>query len=249
MGVVVGEHDELVDGLAELSAMAEGDVLGEQLQRLVELGAATMNGVNVAGITLLRDGAAETVAITDEKVLDVDRRQYEAGDGPCLDAVRHRQVIRAHNDGLDSPWPGFAADCRALGVLSFLAAPILIGDESAGSLNLYGLEAHAFDELDERPVALFAGQAATIIAGDRARRRQRDLVEQLHAAMASRAVIEQAKGVIISQQGIDADAAFGALRQLSQRRNEKLAIVAQRVVDGARRRPGGPGGPEDRTAL
>jgi GAF domain-containing protein len=229
------ENDELVDGLAELSALADREELAEQLRRLTEICAATMAGVNVAGITLMKDGAADTVAVTDEKVLAIDRRQYRDGDGPCLDALRHRRVVRADNEAEGSPWPGFASEARAIGVLSFLAAPILIGDESAGSLNLYGLEVGAFEELDERPVALFAGQAATIIAHERGRTRLQQLVEQLSSAMASRAVIEQAKGVVMVQQGIDATAAFAALRQLSQRRNEKLALVAQRIVDGVRR--------------
>jgi AmiR/NasT family two-component response regulator len=59
----------------------------------------------------------------------------------------------------------------------------------------------------------------------------RQLAENLEAAMASRAVIEQAKGVLMVQQGVDADAAFDLLRIVSQRENVKLREVAQRLVD------------------
>ena len=228
-------EDDLLDGLAELSALAlGGDALVEQLQRLVEVCTSTISGISVAGVTLMEDGKPDTVAVTDDKVLAVDRRQYGEGRGPCLDAIRLRQVVRADNDGDSTPWPSFAEEARAVGCLSFLAAPILIGDDSVGSLNLYGLERDAFDRLDERPVALFAGQAGPIVANDRAVGRLRAVGEQLEQAMASRAVIEQAKGVVMAQHGVDADAAFAVLRQLSQRRNEKLRAVAQRVIAGAR---------------
>jgi AmiR/NasT family two-component response regulator len=49
-------------------------------------------------------------------------------------------------------------------------------------------------------------------------------------AMRSRAVIEQAKGMLMADQRIDADQAFERLTQLSQRSNMKLRDIAQRIV-------------------
>ncbi len=233
-------EDDLLDGLAELSALALGaETMTDQLQRLVEVCASTMSGVNLAGVTLIEGDQPGTVVVTDQRVLPVDRRQYREGRGPCLDAVRFRQVVRADNGAESTPWPEFVEEAKAVGILSFLAAPILIGEESVGALNLYGLERHAFDRLDERPVAMFAGQAGTIVANGRTVGHLRAVAEQLEQAMTSRAVIEQAKGVVMGQQGIDADAAFAVLRQLSQRRNEKLRTVAQRVIGGVRPAPSG----------
>lgn len=63
----------------------------------------------------------------------------------------------------------------------------------------------------------------------------RDLVENLQKAMASRAGIEQAKGVIMAIRGCTPDDAFDALRVVSQRTNRKLVEVAAEVVDRAQR--------------
>ncbi len=49
--------------------------------------------------------------------------------------------------------------------------------------------------------------------------------------MSSRAVIEQAKGVLMAQRKIRADVAFDLLREVSQRANVKLHLVAQAVID------------------
>jgi hypothetical protein len=56
-------------------------------------------------------------------------------------------------------------------------------------------------------------------------------VEQLKAAMASRATIEQAKGILMARSGVGPDQAFDMLRGASQRENRKLRDVAQGLVD------------------
>ena len=52
----------------------------------------------------------------------------------------------------------------------------------------------------------------------------------MRLAMDSRAVIEQAKGVLMAQRHIDADQAFDVLRDASQRYNRKLRDIAAGIV-------------------
>ncbi|MGI9063186.1 MAG: ANTAR domain-containing protein [Pseudonocardiaceae bacterium] len=61
----------------------------------------------------------------------------------------------------------------------------------------------------------------------------RALSGQLEQAMASRAVIEQAKGVLIATQAVDEATAFELLTRTSQRENRKLRVVAADIVDAA----------------
>jgi AmiR/NasT family two-component response regulator len=59
-----------------------------------------------------------------------------------------------------------------------------------------------------------------------------ELSEHLSEAMRSRAVIEQAKGMLMAgTQGLSPDGAFDMLRTASQRENVKLRDIAQRIVD------------------
>jgi AmiR/NasT family two-component response regulator len=60
----------------------------------------------------------------------------------------------------------------------------------------------------------------------------RDLAQNLDMAMQSRAVIEQAKGILMSQRRCDATEAFSLLAAASQRSNRKLRDIAQAIVDG-----------------
>ena len=52
----------------------------------------------------------------------------------------------------------------------------------------------------------------------------------LQGAFGRRAVIEQAKGILMARNGVDADKAFGMLRDHSQRSGQKLAEVAAAIV-------------------
>jgi response regulator NasT len=52
----------------------------------------------------------------------------------------------------------------------------------------------------------------------------------LQGAFGRRAVIEQAKGILMARSGVDGDKAFGMLRDHSQRSGQKLAEVAAAIV-------------------
>jgi GAF domain-containing protein len=234
--------DDLARALVELSAvLVDAEPLPSVLRRVADLAVAVIPGCDGAGVTLVEDGRAATAAHTDDLVLAVDQQQYDAGDGPCLTAVRERSVQSVDLDEAQQRWPGFAARARELGVRSFLAAPLVAGDRAVGSLNLYSRAPHGFDALDDVLVTMFCGQASVALANARLYARAVELNDQLTSALESRAVIERAKGVLIASQGLAEDEAFEQLRTWSQARNTKLRDVAAEVVASA-------SGPREATA-
>jgi AmiR/NasT family two-component response regulator len=62
---------------------------------------------------------------------------------------------------------------------------------------------------------------------------QTELAVQLQSALNSRAIIEQAKGVLIGQRGLTAHAAYAQLRAQARAERRKLAIVSAEVVRNA----------------
>jgi ANTAR domain len=56
---------------------------------------------------------------------------------------------------------------------------------------------------------------------------------RLQAQLATMPVIEQAKGILIAQTGCTPDAAFGMLRQASQRSNVRVSDLATSIVQRA----------------
>ena len=224
--------DELALALTELSGLLLADEgLESTLKRLADLAVRTMPNCTAAGVTLVTDGQADTFACSDDLVLEVDRRQHEVGDGPCLDALRHRRINNIDEVTARERWPEFAAQAGALGIRSFLAAPLLAGDEAIGSVNLYSTSPDGFPALDDALIGLFSGQASVALANAKLYRSALALSGQLREALASREVIEQAKGILMAQRRVDADGAFDLLRERSQRENRKLRDVARDVID------------------
>lgn len=240
---VIERADDVATVLSEMAALLEEDDIGQALELVVDLAARTVPDCDAAGVTLLDEsGRPSTAACTDETTLEVDQAQYAEGDGPCLEAARTITIQRVLVEEAESRWPAFTHAAERIGIKSFLAAPLVLAGRGGGALNLYSSSAHGFGALDEAFVALFTGQVSAAVLSIQRYGECRRLADNLKIALDSRAVIEQAKGVLMVTQGVGDDAAFEWLRLQSQQRNVKLRRVAEELVDGAVRgslgRPG-----------
>jgi GAF domain-containing protein len=225
--------DDVISALADLSdVLTRTEDLGRVLQRSVEQVTRAIPGADMASVSVLRDDSAtaETVASSSERVWAIDDDQYAAGDGPCLEAARTGRVVRVGMEQAAERWPEFARSARAAGAASYLSAPLHVDEEFAGSLNLYSEQAHGFGDVDEALLRLYTTTAAAAIANTRRYAQARSLAAQLGQALDSRAVIDQALGIVMATHGIDAQQAFELLTKESQNTNVKLREVAARLV-------------------
>jgi GAF domain-containing protein len=208
--------------------------MGETLLRVSQITTDTLPAADMAGISLLGDDGRPTTGIfTDPSAPEIDAAQYSSGRGPCLDSWRLGHIVRLDDmDSADDAYPEFAAAARAHGVRSTLSLPLIAGEEAAGAMNLYSRTADGFTPDDEQTGTLLASAAAIVLVNASAYWQAAQLSEQLSQAMQSRAVIEQAKGILMARSPhLDADEAFDLLRKASQRENVKLREIAQRIVD------------------
>jgi GAF domain-containing protein len=233
----VPDPDPFRSMLAALSRFYVGGAsVQETLHKVALLGADCIPGADLAGITMLHDGRPVTAVFTDLTSPEVDRAQYESGEGPCLDAYRFGSVNRVDCMETETRWPAFAAACREHGLRSTLSLPLgLDAGAPVGALNFYSRRPEAFPPSeDELPLA-FAESASAVLANAQAYWEAYQLSEGLSEAMRSRAVIEQAKGVLMAQSGFDSERAIEVLKRASQRENRKLRDIAADIVAGVGR--------------
>jgi GAF domain-containing protein len=205
--------------------------LSHVLQRVADLAKSVIPGVTEASVTLMIGGTAETAAFTGPIAIALDERQYASGEGPCLDAAMNRTTHIVTDMTQDSRWPAVAEAATELGVRSSLSVGIPVQDVVAGGINLYSTQQAAFDEDSRTLAATFANYAAVAIANAYLYSTTAALAEQMSAAMESRAVIEQAKGILMGRQQITADEAFALLARASQTSNRKLRDIAAGIVN------------------
>ena len=210
--------------LSELAREMQADTTSDALlQRIVTAAVSEIPGARYAGITLVNGKNVSTAAATDDLVERIDQIQYTVGQGPCLQASDRHETVRSDDLRAEERWPRFARRTAALGVLSMLSCQLFTEAESFGALNVYATDTKAFGPDSESTAILLASHAALAMAASRSE-------TGLTAAMDTRDLIGQAKGILIERHKITGVQAFGLLVASSQAVNIKLRDVAGHLV-------------------
>ncbi len=205
------------------------DMLTGLADRCVQLLNVTAAGVMLASPA----GSLGLVASSSEAMRLLELFELQAQQGPCLDAFRtgepvEQQILRTEA----GRWPSFSAAARRAGFRSALALPLRLRQTTFGALNLLSTAYTPMAAPDIVVARAFADLAALSIAQHRASAEAQRLNEQLSAALTSRVVIEQAKGVISERADVDLAEAFSRLRAYARNHNQRLTDVAHAAVDG-----------------
>lgn len=206
--------------------------LDELLAGVTAAAVDLIEGADCADILLIWDSTDfQSHAPTRQVATDVDDIQQRLREGPCLDATDGDALVQCDDLHEDLRWPRFAKGAIELGVHAMMSFQLYTHDNRKGALNLFGLRPHVFTAKDQTVGAMLATHAATaLIAHDRER--------QFQAALSSRDIIGQAKGMIMERFAVDATRAFELLKKLSQDSNTPVVdIAATLVARGPQPRP------------
>ena len=221
---------EALDRLGRLSLRELS--LDGLLQVVADLAKEVMPGNPEASVTLLTRERPSTVVTTGALATDLDETQYDLGEGPCLHAARAGELTEIADTRTERRWPRYGQRAVERGNLSSLSVPLAIDETErvSGALNLYAREPNAFDD-NSRTAAIAFGPYAAVAAGNLyAYQNARDMAHNLQTALESRAVIDQAKGVLIERYKVTPDQAFQLLAQVSMNANRKVRDVAEELV-------------------
>ncbi|UUU20137.1 GAF and ANTAR domain-containing protein [Streptomyces sp. DSM 40750] len=221
------------DRFAQQMASLARDLLARHsveatLERITASATELVEGCDAAGILVLHGTKVETLAPTDQLVVDSDRLQERLGEGPCFDAAvssRGERVFRIA-DLTDEPprWPAYAPRARRLGIGGVMGFLLFTEDEHLGALNLYSHKPGVFTEVSELAGCLLASHAAVAFSSARTH-------AQLERAITTRHVIGEAMGILMGSHHLTEAEAFDVLRRYSQENNIKLREVARRVCE------------------
>ena len=189
------------------------DTVNAALRLVVALAQASVVGADGVSISLRRHGTLSTVAASDQTILAMDARQYETGEGPCVDASI--QGRRFHADVLETEtrWPAFTPKARSLGINSILSSPLEASHTPVGALNIYSQTSSAFAVRDQDLASIFAREASVILSAAQVDVTDQELDERMGHALRTRELISQAQGVIMQRDGIGEDIAYTDLRR------------------------------------
>lgn len=199
-------------------AMARSQGLDTLLRDLTDRAVVQVPGAVACSVTVRRADRLMTLAGSTGLPSGLDLRQYENGSGPCVDAAESGDAQYCADLAEETRWPAYTEYALATGVRCVLALPLPIEGETGAALNLYGLV----------PGSLVQGLDA-VNEALRIERRQASAAD-VRTALLSRSVIDQAVGMLMARERIDAHRALERLRRASQDRNVKLRDLCAQVV-------------------
>ena len=216
--------DTLVDDFDVIDFL---DVLAGRCVELLDVAAA--------GIVLAdQGGSLRPVAASDERARLLELFEAQNDEGPCRDCYQlGAAVVNVNLDGARERWPQFAPQAIARGFRSANALPLRLRSQVIGSLNLFHADPGSLDIAGLRVAQALADAATIGILQQRTIRRGEVVAGQLQAALTSRIIIEQAKGVLAERLRISTDDAFEVLRVAARSRNRLLSDLAREVADGS----------------
>jgi hypothetical protein len=225
-GVVTGpEGDEAIR-----RSVAERRL--NQLLRLILDAAVDAIGFDGATTTVRRGDESATVAATRAELVALDAAQYAEGEGPCLEALEQDEAVTWTAGDDDLRWRAFQEAAEELGIATSLSVPLPIDEtmEIAASLNLYAAHREQITAEQLDTAMQFAFQLATALQAIDATKSTAHIARRAAQAIRSRAVTEQAKGVLMAGGGISPAEAGALLAELADADNTTLYEAAVRIV-------------------
>ncbi len=205
----------------------------ELLHTLVEQ-CTQILGIAAGGLMLVdEEGHLQLMTSTNEEADFVEVMQINASEGPCIDCFTSGVAVSVPDiQTIGARWPVFQAAALQGGFRSAHATPLKLRGQVIGTMNLFGTKPEALSDRNAAVAQALSDVATIGILQERLVREGSIVAEQLHAALDSRIVIEQAKGMVAQSLSIDMDQAFAVLRAHARNRNLTMRFVAEEVSNG-----------------
>ncbi|MDG4667974.1 GAF and ANTAR domain-containing protein [Mycobacterium sp. 236(2023)] len=219
-----GRERELAQVLGDLALEMQGQSDTEStLQSIVTGAVAVVPGVRWAGISLIEGPKVKPRVPSDPIVAKLDAIQSELNEGPCLSALREHRTVLIDDMAAETRWPRYCETAMDIGARSLLSFRLFVQNRNLGALNLYASEAGVFADEPMLIGEIVAQHASVALIGAAAE-------ASFDAALSSRDVIGQAKGIIMERFRVNSTAAFSLLTRLSQESNTKIVDIARDLV-------------------
>jgi GAF domain-containing protein len=217
--------------LAELSRLRFGEMRVEDAMRDIVQTTHTIFAVTGAGLMLAdEEHHLRNAAVSDERLQHLEDLQVYHQEGPCITAFEEQVLVGAEDLTEEQRWPQFTAAAVDRGIRAVLASPLPYNQDAVGAVAVLSDQPHPWTAEGELALLALTDLAALLIASMMQGEQQSQLAAQLQLALNTRAVIEQAKGVLVGQQGLTPHRAYQQLRDQARTERRKLAEVSADVV-------------------
>jgi hypothetical protein len=180
-------------------------------------------------------GDLERLSATSHRAAELETYQALSGEGPCVECLRLGAATGFDVSDVRDAWPPLADLMEGGGYGYVLATPLRWRGALLGGLNLFWSTPPGDLRETEHEAQIYSDLLTLFIvnfrpmSSDTAR-------ERVDAALEGRALVEQAKGVLVEREGLDMAEAYGRLLEQAHERQVPLTRIAVEVVAAAQSR-------------
>jgi transcriptional regulator with GAF, ATPase, and Fis domain len=218
---------------AVTSGISQGRGVSDLLPYLVR-DCVPLLDAEAAGILVLTAvGGLDVLAASSHQTAELEAYQVQAAEGPCIEAAQTSAPVTClGGDAITRHWPQVGRAIVAAGFHGVHAYPMRWHGIAVGALNVFTATERAATAGEDELAQALADLATVVIAMPT----EDDgvaIVDRVGAALATRAVIEQAKGVLAYQHRIDMAAAYERLLAEAAEGHDGLVAAARTVIERA----------------
>jgi GAF domain-containing protein len=223
---------DLAKSIGALPTLDPEHGLAPTLQQVTDA-AKRLFGADGAGLMLVdQEGRLRWASASDQSAQSLEDGQERLAQGPCAVAFSQRLPAAIRNIHTEPDWQEFSQVLLSEGVCAALSVPVELDGGVIGTLDIYAAEARDWDPSEVAALQAYAGVIASLLMAAVTARVKGRLAAQLQAALEHRWLIEQAKGVLMGREELDAQTAFERLREAARSSTRRLADVARDVTAG-----------------
>jgi GAF domain-containing protein len=225
---------DLAKSIGALGSLDPGRGLAPTLQQITDA-AKQLFRADGAGLMLVdAEGQLRWSSASDQSTQTLEDGQERLAQGPCAVAFSQRLPAAIRNLHSEPDWAEFTQVLLAEGICAALSVPVELNGGVIGTLDVYVGQPRDWDPSEVAALQAYAGVVASLLSAAVTAQVKGRLTDQLQAALEHRWLIEQAKGVVMGREQVDAQTAFERLRGAARFSTRRLADVAKDVTDGRR---------------
>jgi GAF domain-containing protein len=223
---------DLANSIGALGNLDPQRGLARTLQQVSD-GAKQLFAADGAGLMLIDEqGQLRWASASDQTAQTIEDGQERLAQGPCAVAFSQRLPAAIRDIHTEPDWQEFAQVLLSQGVCAGLSVPVELDGGVIGTLDIYSGQPRDWDPSEVAALQTYAGLVASLLSAAVTAQVKGRLADQLEAALEHRWLIEQAKGVLMGREDLDAQAAFERLRGAARSSTRRLADVARDVTGG-----------------
>lgn len=220
---------ELARAADELLTLASASE-SRAMHRLVELAARHVPGCSGATAVLWRDDEAAISSASHPDLSELPEVQLASRRGPIIEARAEGSQVSCPDTLGEDRWPEYTSRALSMGVRSSLTLVHTSGQLGL-TLTVYATRPGVLDA-SRTPVAeLLIAFGSAVMRNTSSYDAAQRAARQLSEGADSRAVVDQAKGILMVGLSCSAEDALRRMREISQTSQIKVTEVARRIVE------------------